>query len=242
MIAVRPPPEDDRLARQRLTRQASGRVRQRAHVRLGSAQRRTVPARASRFGLRRATVRCWRHRVNARGPARWYAAPRRGRPRQRGPQGLAVMVTRLAHAPPHAGELATCWTVARVGGALGRRPRLPMPRKVEPAKAAPPWVLAKAVVEAGPAAAILYGEASRVHLRPWRRALGCGVGPHRRRPTPGMHGSRARFGALHLRPGRWGSRVGARRVGCAAPPARVLLAQVWGAAHACGTPRAPAQE
>jgi hypothetical protein len=152
------------------------------------------------------------------------------------------MVTRLAHAPPHAGELATCWTVARVGGALGRRPRLPMPRKVEPAKAAPPWVLAKAVVEAGPAAAILYGEASRVHLRPWRRALGCGVGPHRRRPTPGMHGSRARFGALHLRPGRWGSRVGARRVGCAAPPARVLLAQVWGAAHACGTPRAPAQE
>jgi hypothetical protein len=42
------------------------------------------------------------------------------------------------------------------------RPRLAMPLKVDPAKARIQWLLAKAVVEAGPEAAILYADASRL--------------------------------------------------------------------------------
>ncbi len=59
MIYARHPIEGERIERQRMLRQAIGRVSQRAHLILLSAQRRTVPALASFFGMSRATVRCW---------------------------------------------------------------------------------------------------------------------------------------------------------------------------------------
>jgi transposase len=233
MIYVRLPTEDERIELQRMTRQAIGRVSQRAHLILLSAQRRAVPELASLFGMSRATVRFWIRRFNAHGPAGLYDDPRSGRPRQLGPQVLAAMVTLLENDPQHAGYLATSWTVAMVGVALGRqlgmwfspsalrgalhglglrwrRPRLAMPLKVDPAKARKQWVMAKAVIEAGPAAAILYGDESRVQLLPLIRAMWCWVGQQLRIPTPGTNVSRALFGALNIRTGQWVYLVRAR--------------------------------
>ncbi len=178
MIYARPPLEGERIARQRMIRQALGRVSQRAPLILLSAQRRTVPELASFFGMSRATVRFWIRRFNVHGPAGLYDEPRSGRPRQLGPQGLATMLMRLQDAPRHAGSLATFGTVAMLAVALGHRlgmwcsastgraalhrvglrwgrPRLAMPLKVASEQAYKQWVVATAVVAASPEAAML---------------------------------------------------------------------------------------
>jgi len=122
--------------------------------------------------------------------------------------------------------LATCWTVAmlvlalvkKLGATLSPssvrsalqqldlrwgRPRLAMPTKVDPDKAGKQWAIAKAVVEAGPEAAILYADESRVQLLPLIRAMWHWVGQQIRVPTPGTNVTRTLFGALNIRTGRW---------------------------------------
>src|SRR5262249_29394213 len=154
-----------------------------AHLILLSIQRRTVPALAALFAMSRTMVRFWIHRVNAHGSAGVSNDPRRGRPRQVNPQVLESMVSMLQDDPRHAGSLATFWTVVMVGVGLGPqlgvqlsastqrgavrglglrwgRPRLAMPLKTDPEKAPKPWVMARAVIEAGPKAAMLYGDES----------------------------------------------------------------------------------
>ncbi len=118
MISARPPTEEEAIARKRMIRQAIGRVRQRAHVMLLSAQRYTVPELATLFAMRQATVRCWIRRGNVHGPAGLYDAPRRGRPPQGGPPGRATLLMMRQDAPRHAGYLAPCWTVAMLSLAL----------------------------------------------------------------------------------------------------------------------------
>ncbi len=110
------------------------------------------------------------------------------------------------------------WVSARtVRGALhglGLRwgqPRLAMPLTMAPQTAPKQGVIATAVGEAGPEAAILSGDASRGPLLPWIRALWYGVGQPRRIPTPGTHVPRALFGALNRRTGPWGYLVRERR-------------------------------
>ena len=226
MMYARHPTEEERLELQHMIRQAVGRVSQRAHMILLSAQRRTVPELAPLFAMSRATVRSWIRRFNAHGPAGLYDEPRSGRPRQVGPPVLEAIVTMLHDDPWHAGYLATFWTVAMLGLALVQRvglrcsastlrgalhglglrwgrPRLAMPLKVDPAKTYKQWVIAKAVVEAGAAATILYGDESRVHLLPLLRAMWYWVGQQLRIPTPGTNVTRALFGALNIRTGRW---------------------------------------
>jgi len=95
MIYVRPLADEERAELQRLTRQAIGRVSQRAQLVLLSAQRRTVPELATLFDMSRATGRCCLRRFNADGPAGLYDEPRRGRPRTLGPQGLERVLRRL---------------------------------------------------------------------------------------------------------------------------------------------------
>jgi hypothetical protein len=91
----------------------------------------------------------------------------------------------LQDAPRHEGYLATCWTIAMLALALGPkvgvslsattvrvtwrelglrwgRPRLPMPTQVDPAPAYQQGVIAQAIVESGPEAAILYADESRL--------------------------------------------------------------------------------
>jgi transposase len=226
MIYARQPTQAERLELQRMTRQAVGRVSQRAHMILLSIQQRTVPELATLFTMSRASVRFWIRRFNAHGPAGLYDDPRSGRPRKVSPQVLESIVTLLQDDPRHAGYLATYWTVVMVGAALVHqlgvrlststlrnalhrlglrwgRPRLAMPLKTDPAKAYKQWVMAKAVIEAGPQVTILYGDESRVQLLPLIRAMWHWVGQQLRIPTPGTNVTRALFGALDIRTGRW---------------------------------------
>jgi transposase len=226
MIYVRPLADEERTELKRLTRQAIGRVSQRAQLILLSAQRRTVPELAMLFALSRATVRFWIRRFNAHGPAGLYDEPRGGRPRKLGPQGLETMLSMLQDDPRHAGYLATFWTIAMLAQALFHklgvhlsvsalrvrlrelglrwgRPRLAMPLKVDPAKARTQWQITKAVLEAGPEAVILYADESRLQLLPLVRAMWHWIGQQVRIPTPGTNVTRALFGALNIRTGQW---------------------------------------
>ena len=88
-------------------------------------------------------------------------------------------------------------------GLRWRRPRLAMPRKTDPEQAAKQWRIAEAVLGAGPEAAILYADESRVQTLPLVRAMWSWVGQQWRVPTPGANTARAIFGALEIRTGRW---------------------------------------
>jgi len=167
MIYARPPTLEDHGELRRMTREAIGRVSQRAHLIVLSAQRHSVPELATLFGMSRATVRFWIRRFDACGPAGLSEEPRRGRPRQLGSHELETMLTMRQADPQHAGSLATFWTVAmlalaglhRLGVHLSTRalrdalrelelrwgrPRLAMPLKVDPAKARLQWLIATA--------------------------------------------------------------------------------------------------
>jgi transposase len=201
-------------------------VRPRAQLILLSAPRHPVPEVATLFDMSRATGRFGVRRFDRHGPAGLSDDPRSGRPRPVTPQVVATLVTMRQDAPRHEGDLATCWTVAMLRWALlhrlgvqlrlravrrplqalgwrGRRPRLTLPTTGAPAGTRKQGLMAKALVEAGPAAASWYAEASRLHRLPLLRALWQWAGPPLRRPTPGTNGTRAVFGALNLRPGRW---------------------------------------
>ena len=228
MIYVRQPTEDERAELRRMTRQEVGRVGQRAQMVLLSAQRRTVPEIAALFEVSRATVRFWLRQFDAEGPLGLRDDPRSGRPRKVTPRVEEALAGWLGQDPQGVDPayLATCWTVAMLLLALGarlqlalsattlraalhrlglrwRRPRLAMPRKTDPEKAAKQWRIAEAALEAGPEAAILYADESRVQTLPLVRAMWSWVGQQWRVPTPGSNAARAIFGALDIRTGRW---------------------------------------
>lgn len=83
------------------------------------------------------------------------------------------------------------------------RPRLAMPEKLDPEKARKQWAIAEAMLSAGPDTVVLYADESRVQTLPLVRALWHWVGQQVRIPTPGSNVSRAIFGALEWRTGRW---------------------------------------
>jgi transposase len=228
MIYVRPPTAEEEQELARLTRQAVGRVSQRAQMVRLSAQRRPVPEIAAIFGVSQATVRFWLRRFEAAGPPGLLDGPRSGRPRKVTPHIEETLVQMVTQDPQRvqASFLATAWTVAMLGlalattlglslsassirAALGRlrlswhRPRLAMPRKTDPAKAAKQWAIAEAVIAAGPTATVLYADESRLQLLPLVRACWQWVGQQLRVPTPGSNQTRALFGALNIRTGRW---------------------------------------
>ncbi len=161
MIYVRPLTDEEHTELKRMTRQEIGRVSQRAQMILLSAQRRTVPEIATLFEVSRATVRFWIRQFEAAGPAGLRDDPRPGRPRKVTPQVEDHLVTLLQQDPQQveASFLATFWTTAMLVLAVAtslalpvsrgtirsalqrlrlrwRRPRLTMPRKTDPEKAA----------------------------------------------------------------------------------------------------------
>ncbi len=171
MIYVRDPEDDEVTELKHMTRHAVGRVSQRAHLVLLSAQRRTVPDLAQIFDLHPASIRFWLRRFDRYGPAGLYDAPRSGRPRtmdELQEQRLVQLVTQDPQAA-HPMEIAATWTVAMltlalilrcghylslatVRAALHRRglrwgrPRLAMPRKDDPEKAQKQWRIAAPVL------------------------------------------------------------------------------------------------
>jgi transposase len=226
MIYVRTPSDDELQELKRMTRQAIGRVAQRAQMVLLSAQRRTVPEIATIFAVESKTVRKWLRRFDAEGPAGLYDEPRSGRPRKLTDSVRTKLVEMVQQDPEQSGYRATFWTVAMlvlaltdklrvrlsvssIRQALHRaklawgRPRLAMPAKTDPQKAAKQWALAQAVIEAGPDAAVLYADESRIQLLPLLRSMWHWVGEQIRVPTPGTNVTRALFGALNIRSGQW---------------------------------------
>ena len=232
MIYVRDPEDEELAELKQMTRQAIGRVSQRAQMVLLSAQHRTVPELATIFDLHPASVRFWLRRFDVAGPAGLYDAPRSGRPRvldDGNDQRLVRLLTQDPQAVPPT-EVATTWTVAmltfalilRSGLSLSRatvraalqrlglrwgRPRLTMPPKVDPDKALKQWRIAEAVLAAGPEATLLYADESRIALLPLVRGLWHWVGQQVRIPTPGSNDTRSLFGALEIRTGQWTSLV-----------------------------------
>jgi transposase len=226
MIYVREPTADEYAELKRMIRQEVGRVSQRAQMILLSAQHREVPDIARIFSVSKATVRFWMHAFDAEGPAGLYDDPRSGRPHKVTDNVRKTLVAMIQQDPQQSGYVATFWTVAMLVLALFQkldlrlspstvrrtlqaldlrwgRPRLAMPEKTDPEKAAKQWAIVQAVVEAGPEAAVLYADESRIALLPLLRAMWHWVGQQVRIPTPGSNASRALFGALNIRTGRW---------------------------------------
>jgi transposase len=226
MIYVREPTADEYAELKRMTRQEVGRVSQRAQMILLSAQHREVPDIARIFGVSKATVRFWMHAFDAEGPTGLYDDRRSGRPCKATDAVRETLVALVQQDPQQSGYVATFWTVAMLVLALFNkldlwlspstvrsvlqaldlrwgRPRLAMPEKTDPEKAAKQWAIAQAVVEAGPDATVLYADESRIALLPLLRAMWHWLGQQVRIPTPGSNASRALFGALNIRSGRW---------------------------------------
>lgn len=225
MLFVRPPAEAELKELKRMARQEIGRISQRAQMILLSAQKRTVPEIATIFDTTAATVRFWIRRFDHLGPSGLYDEARSGRPRRATSTVQQSLVQLIQDDPQRAGYLATFWTVAMLALALLKqgvqlstssvrhtlhqlglrwgRPRLGMPQKTDPEKAAKQWAIAQAVIEAGTEATVLYADESRLHLLPLVRAMWHWVGQQIRIPTPGTNVTRALFGALNIRTGQW---------------------------------------
>ena len=223
---ARPVSEQERKELKRMTRQEVGRVSRRAQMILLSAQGRRSVEIAQILETSDVTVRFWIGRFNVHGPAGLYDEPRSGRPRKADDAVREAIVEMVQDDPKEQGFLATFWTVAclalavakRVGVCLSasclrgamhdlglrwRRPRLAMPAKVDTEKASKQWQLAQAVIEAGPEAAVLYADESRLQLLPPIRAMWQWLGSQVRVPTPGSNVTRAIFGALQIHTGQW---------------------------------------
>jgi transposase len=226
MIHARQPTPEELQELQRMRRQEVGRVSQRAHMVLLSLERHSVPEIAQWFETCRATVRFWIKRYNREGPPGLYDEPRSGRPSLAGAGVKSKLQELLQHDPQQEGYLATFWTVAMLLVVLARqvqvalsastlrgvlhrlglrwrRPRLAMPQKTDPEKAAKQGRIAQAVVEAAQETIILYADEARIQLLPLLRAMWCWVGQQMRVPTPGSNVTRMIFGALDIRSGGW---------------------------------------
>lgn len=226
MIYARQPIPEEFEELQQMRRREVGRVSQRAHMVLLSIEHRRVPQIAAVFQTTRSTVRFWLKRFNREGPAGLYDDPRSGRPRKVVDEVSRTLTELLQDDPQRAGYLATFWTVAmlviviaqklsvrlspsalrdtlhRLGLRWGR-PRLSMPQKTDPQKAAKQWQIAQAVVEATPETVVLYADESRIQLLPLLRAMWYWIGQQIRVPTPGNNVTRMIFGALNIRTGQW---------------------------------------
>jgi transposase len=226
MIYVRQPTESEMAELKRMTQQEIGRVSQRAQMVLLSAQGRTVPEISVIFGRDRKTVRSWIRRFDQYGPTGLYDEPRSGRPRKVNERVADTLEKMVQGDPLHEGSLATFWSVPMLALALAKklqvklsnstmravlhglefrwgRPRLAMPRKVDPEKAPKQWAIVQAINQAGPEATVLYGDECRIQLLPLLRAMWHRAGQQIRIPTPGTNQSRVLFGALDIRMGEW---------------------------------------
>jgi transposase len=226
MIYARQPTAEEFHELQRMRRQEVGRVSQRVHLVLLSIEHHSVPEIAELFQTTRVTVRFWIKRFNREGPPGLYDEPRSGRPRKVVEAVKDTLNELVEDDPQQEGYLATFWTVAMLLSVLAHRlkvklspstlrstlhrlglrwgrPRLAMPQKTDPDKAAKQWQIAKAVVEATQNTAILYADESRIQLLPLLRAMWYRIGQQIRVPTPGSNVTRMIFGALNVRTGQW---------------------------------------
>lgn len=222
MLRIRP--DDTQCARLRqLARQAVGRVSERAHFVLLSAQGHSPTKIGELMGYDAATVRYWLKAYRDRGLAGLYDAPRSGRPPQE--KHLTAIVQAQAGQPPsNYGYLQACWTVAllvrhlrerfriQVSAATLRqalkragfrwtRPKLVLPQRQDAQADEKRAKLAQALAD--PQATVLAEDECDLHLLAVLRAMWQRVGRQLRILTPGQNHKRGVFGALNLRTGEW---------------------------------------
>ncbi len=226
LVFLRPLSDDERKRLRRLARREVGRVAERIHMVLLSARGYPVGRIAEVFECDEDTVRQWLRRFEAQGVEGLRDRPRSGRPRKADAAAQAEIVRLVEEAQPERyGLLLGFWTVATLGahlaqqavatlgestvrrvlraaGFVWRRPQLAVTGH-DPAAGAKPWAIAKAVVEAGPEAAVRYEDECDLHLLPVVRAMWQRRGQQVRVPTPGTNRKRAIFGALDIRTGAW---------------------------------------
>ncbi len=208
-----------------VSRQAIGRVAERAHMVLLSDRGYSVPVIAVISACGCDVVRTWLHRYAQHGVAGLDDQPRSGRPpkdREAGP----IVDAQASQSPLCSGHVQTCWSVGRLTAFLaGRfhlvlsrasvrralhrmgwrwaRPRLAPARKSDPEAAAKTARLAQAARTAAEGVShLLYLDESELHLLPLVRARWM-KGPRVRIPTPGTNARHAFFGAVDAVSGRW---------------------------------------
>ena len=206
-----------------LARQAVGRVSERAHFVVLSAQGYSPPEIGRLMGYDQATIRYWLKAYRDHGVAGLNDAPRSGRP-PREKNLVAIVQAQASQRPPNYGYLQACWTVAlllyhlrqcfhiQVSAATLRqalkragfrwtRPKLVLPRRRDPLAAEKRAKLVQ--VLADPQATVLAEDECDMHLLAVLRAMWQRIGQQLGILTPGKNYKRGVFGALNLRTGEW---------------------------------------
>lgn len=206
-----------------MTRQAVGRVSERARMVLLSAQGRSAPEIARLMECHSASVRHWLKAYQREGATALYDAPRAGRPAK---EKLlpAIVQAQASQSPPSYGYVQACWTVVlllthlgqrfriRVGATTVRqalhragfrwtRPQRALPRKPDPQAKAKQTRLAEALADEQ--ATLIAADECDVSLLAVIRAMWQRKGEQRRIATPGTNAKRGVFGGLNLRGGQW---------------------------------------
>lgn len=204
-------------------RQAVGRVSERAHFVLLSAQGYSPPEIGALLGYDVQTVRTWLKAYQAHRCAGLDDAPRSGRP-PLDRHLTAVVQAQASQPPPNSGYLQACWTVtllvlhlatrfrlgvspSRVRRALHqakfcwKRPKLAPARRRDPRAAEKEAKIA--AILADPGATLIAEDEADSQLLPILRAMWQRMGEQVRIPTPGQNAKRGMFGALNLRTGEW---------------------------------------
>jgi len=215
--------DTQRAELRQLARRALGRVSERAHFVLLSAQGYAPSKIGELMGYEVATIRTWLHAYQARGVTGLQDAPRSGRPCK---ERLLtdIVQAQASQPPPNLGYLPGYWTIAllimhladrfgikvsfsTVRRALHRaefrwkRPKLAPARRSDPLAALKQAKLAEILTDSE-ATRIALDECD-LHLLPILRAMWQRLGQQLRIVTPGQNAKRGVFGALNLRTGEW---------------------------------------
>ena len=216
-----------------VTRQAVGRVSERARFVLLSAQGHAVPEIARLMECHPANVRHWLKAYEAQGSTSLYDAPRSGRPTKE-KLLTAIVQAQASQSPPCYGYGQACWTVALLlthlwqylhlhvsrttlrqalhrAGFRWTRPKLALPRKRDSQAESKRVRVSKVLSD--PQATIIAEDESDVSLLAVIRAMWQQKGEQRRVDTPGKNAKRGVFGALNLRTGQWHYQVTERKRG-----------------------------
>lgn len=206
-----------------VARQAIGRVSERAHFVLLSAQGYSPPEIGELMGYDAQTVRAWLHAYREHGCAGLDDAPRSGHPGAV-PHLTAVVQAQASQPPPNSGYLQACWTVALLvlhlaerfrivvrpatvrralhrAGFRWKRPKFAPARRRDPQADAKQAKIAEILADSE--AAVLAADECDMHLLAVLRAMWQRLGQQLRITTPGQNAKRGVFGALNLRTGEW---------------------------------------
>jgi transposase len=214
-------------------RQAIGRVSERAHFVLLSAQGYSPPEIGRLIGYDAATVRTWLKVYQAYECAGLDDAPRSGRPAA-DPDLVAIVQAQASQSPPTRGYLQACWTVAllvlhlyqrlrihvspatvrralHAAGLAWKRPKLAPAHRPDPHAAEKQAKLAEILGDSE--GTIIAEDEADVHLLAVVRSMWQRIGEQKRIPTPGQNAKRGVFGGLNVRTGEWFYHITARKRG-----------------------------